>query len=401
MKRNQPSRRIISPTPSLSVILTGLAVAFSLFGDMTLYTVLPIHFEVLGLSPMQVGVLLSANRWIRIVTNHLAERAVKRLRPVPTMVFALLAGAAATAVYGLTPPFFVFLIARLVWGMCWSFLRQVGVMNAIGSSAEGKIGRMVGMYNGAVRIGFVLGNFAGGLMFDALGYRQVFLLMAACSLAGIIPAIMGFRGKGRSRLNHGDSILHATSKIEDWLIYARGFLIGTVGSGIMMSTLGHVLNERISNGFSVGSLIIGVATINGLLLALRHTFHILGSPFLGAFIDRIGITKSQLGLFAMATATLTAAFFPIPVGFVIFMIVVFFLCETTLRLGLMIQAGTRGSRQYARLATAMDIGSAVGPIAGWTAVGLLFSSRWTFLIGASFYLAGTVVTLISRKISRR
>jgi predicted MFS family arabinose efflux permease len=397
LHKNSEYRHRFYLSPDFSVIITGLAVAFSLFGDMTLYTVLPIHFTSLGLSPMQVGVLLSANRWVRIATNQLAERVVRHVRPVPTMVFALLAGAAVTAVYGLAPPFVFFLIARLVWGMCWSFLRQVGVMNAIGSSTKGKIGRMVGMYNGAVRIGFVLGNFAGGLVFDALGYRRVFLLMAACSLAGVIPAILGMRGKDRQRAIHIDSTLHSAGRLEDWLIYARGFLIGAVGSGIMMSTLGHVLNERISSGLSVGTVVIGVATINGLLLALRHTFHIIGSPFLGTFIDRIGLTKTQFSLFALATLTLSAAYFPIPIGFVISMVVIFFLCETTLRLGLMVQAGIRGSKQYARLATAMDIGSAVGPVAGWTAVGLLFSSRSTFLIGASFYLLGTLLALMSKK----
>ena len=376
------------------MLLTGLAVAFSLFGDMTMYTVLPVHFAALGLTPMQVGVLLSANRWVRIVTNPLAAAVTRRFPPVVLVIASLLAGAGVTAVYGLAPPFLFFLAARLIWGMCWSFLRQIGVMNALGSAAADRVGRMIGLYNGSVWVGAVVGNFAAGLVFDAIGYRPVFLLMAGLSLAGVIPALLGMSGR-RPVIPREDRFTIIEGKSEDLLINLRGFLIGTVGSGIVMSTLGHVLNERIPGGLPVGSIVIGIATINGLLLAVRYMLQVVGSPFFGVLIDRIGIFRSQLLLFAAATAALAAAFLRIPTGALVGLVVVFFLSETALQLGLMIQAGMRGSKRYARLATAMDLGSAVGPVVGWTAVGLLFSSRWTFLIGTACYLLGLLFTLMS------
>ena len=394
MQRNVRRVGRFFPAPGVSVLLTGLAVAFSLFGDMTMYTVLPVHFAALGLTPMQVGVLLSANRWIRIVTNPLAAAVARRFPPVVLVIASLLAGAGVTAVYGLAPPFLFFLAARLIWGMCWSFLRQIGVMNALRSAEADRVGRMIGLYNGSVWVGAVVGNFAAGLVFDAIGYRSVFLLMAGLSLAGVIPAVLGMKGR-RPVIPREGRFTIIEGKSEDLLINLRGFLIGTVGSGIVMSTLGHVLNERLPGGLPMGSLVIGIATINGLLLALRYMLQVVGSPFLGVLIDRIGIFRSQLLLFAAATAALTAAFLRIPTGAMVALVVVFFLSETALQLGLMVQAGMRGSKRYAHLATAMDLGSAVGPVAGWTAVGLLFSSRWTFLIGAACYLLGLLLTLMS------
>lgn len=388
--------------PGRSIVLTGLAVAFSLLGDMMMYAVIPVHYIALGLTPLQVGVLLSANRWVRMVTNSIAERATRHLPPSTLMIAALVASGATTAVYGLTTPFIFFLIARLVWGMCWSFLRQIGVMNAVGTTETDKIGRMLGIYHGVVRIGFVAGTFAGGLLFDSLGYRFGFLLMAGLSLAGIVPAALGIGGRKRLVLPKGDGLSKSGGRAEDWLTYARGFLVGTVGSGIVMSTLGHVLNERISGGFSLGAAVIGVATINGFLLAVRSSFQIFGSPFLGALIDKIGVFKSQLLLFSVATATLIMAFLQIPLVFILLLVVVFFLSETALHLGLTVQAGIRGSKRYAYLATAMDMGSATGPVVGWTAVGLLLSSRWTFLIGGGFYLLGTLLTMVTmRRYNRR
>jgi hypothetical protein len=54
---------------SRPVILVALATAFSLLGDQLLYSVLPSHYTALGLLPYQVGLLLSANRWIRLLTK--------------------------------------------------------------------------------------------------------------------------------------------------------------------------------------------------------------------------------------------------------------------------------------------------------------------------------------------
>ena len=57
-----------------SVVLVGSATAFSLLGDQMLYSVLPTYYTELGLLPIQVGILLAANRFVRIFINHWIER---------------------------------------------------------------------------------------------------------------------------------------------------------------------------------------------------------------------------------------------------------------------------------------------------------------------------------------
>ncbi len=101
-----------------AVILVSLAVAFSLLGDQALYAILPGNFESLGLSEVHVGLLLSANRWIRLLTNHVPERLIPRFGGTPLLVTALILGAVATAVYGLVPGFLALLAARSLWGLC-------------------------------------------------------------------------------------------------------------------------------------------------------------------------------------------------------------------------------------------------------------------------------------------
>ena len=58
--------------PTRPVLFVALAVAVSLLGDQALYAILPTYYTELGLLPYQVGLLLSANRWIRLLTNQLA-----------------------------------------------------------------------------------------------------------------------------------------------------------------------------------------------------------------------------------------------------------------------------------------------------------------------------------------
>jgi len=54
------------------VLVVAMAVAISLLGDSTLYAVLPSHADPLGIKLAFVGILLSANRFVRLLTNSLA-----------------------------------------------------------------------------------------------------------------------------------------------------------------------------------------------------------------------------------------------------------------------------------------------------------------------------------------
>ena len=81
------------------VVLVALATAFSLLGDQMLYSVLPTYHAALGLTYIQVGVILSANRWVRFVTNNVAERALHKVnttrcvtRIIRAMLFLRLMG---------------------------------------------------------------------------------------------------------------------------------------------------------------------------------------------------------------------------------------------------------------------------------------------------------------------
>ena len=144
--------------PHRSVILIAFAVAFSLLGDQALYAVLPIHFMALGLFPYQVGILLSVNRWIRLITNHIAERITTRVSTRWVMPLVLMISALLPIIYSQGHSFRAILGARLLWGLCWSFIRQIGIMTSVSSTTEKNAGKAVGYYTGISRIGSIAGT---------------------------------------------------------------------------------------------------------------------------------------------------------------------------------------------------------------------------------------------------
>ncbi len=56
--------------PPFQVLFVALATALVLPGDSILYAVLPTYYAEIGLTPIQVGILLSANRWVRLISKH-------------------------------------------------------------------------------------------------------------------------------------------------------------------------------------------------------------------------------------------------------------------------------------------------------------------------------------------
>jgi hypothetical protein len=50
--------------PPLPVFYISTGLSLVTLGDSLLYTILPSYFPILGLAPLQIGIILSVNRWI-------------------------------------------------------------------------------------------------------------------------------------------------------------------------------------------------------------------------------------------------------------------------------------------------------------------------------------------------
>jgi len=140
MSDNKSSRFILN--------LLGIGTAISLLGDATLYTVLP-HPDIsaqLGITLSMVGLLLGANRAVRLVLNGPVGVLYDRLPRRGLLIASLTLGACASVFYALGHGFWPLLMGRVFWGLAWSLLWVGGNSVVLDVSTEENRGRNSGIY---------------------------------------------------------------------------------------------------------------------------------------------------------------------------------------------------------------------------------------------------------------
>jgi predicted MFS family arabinose efflux permease len=370
------------------VALVALATAFSLLGDQMLYSVLPTYYDSLGLTYIQVGVILSANRWIRFLTNHIAERALYHINVGLALSLALAAGAGVTALYGVASTFTMLLLGRLVWGLCWSFIRQSGLMTAADATTDSSVGAVMGSYNFIARLGSVAGNLVGAVGHDVFGFARTLFVFSAVSLLAV-PL-----GAQSQRLvkHDGPRKRHERPSFRGSLgLWVCGFAAGCVGTGLVMSTLGLVLRDKVGESITVVGVVVGVATLNGLLLSARWVAG-WSEPLWGAISDRIGRRQAALRYFAAGSVALLVGSQVQHPGYVVGCVLAFFLCGAATNVTVLAEAVRRGPRVTASYVTASDMGAAAGPLLGWAAPHFGLPSSAVFMLGGALYAVAAVVS---------
>jgi len=362
--------------------------------DQALYVILPVpEWQAkLGLGMTDVGILLSVNRFVRLLTNHWAERLVRKVNATVLFVCVLVLGAGVAAMYGAWPIMWVMLIGRVLWGLCWSVIRQVGIMTAVDTAGGDKVASVVGFYNGLSRSGSIVGMLAAGWLCDSVGFRYCFWLIGCGSLLGVIPGAIARRGvEGHPSEFRKVRESRPTDNFRSLLIC--GFAAGCVGTGMIVPTLGYVL----ARGFA-GKIAI-IATINGLVLALRYGILSLGSPLLGGVVDRIGDRRAAFAFSCVGTGILvavTAVSLPANVVMTIILLVLvmaFFVCGTGLLVALTSEAGRYGSKTFSWYITASDMGAACGPLLAWAMLDKLREPVAVYAVGSALFMLGTVFAL--------
>lgn len=376
------SRLIVATSQNRNAVLIAAATAFSLLGDQALYSVLPVYYDSLGIAAFEVGILLSANRWIRLVTNEIAHRMLEHTPQRLLFCLALFLGALTTLAYAATHSFTILLLARILWGLAWSFIRHLGLLSIMHDTPVSQAGRTMGLYNGISRVGSVAGLFGGALVVDWLGFVPAMLVLGIVSLLAVPLGFVGL---------HPGNILTKSTQHEGegvWSYRILGFAMGVAGPGLVMATLGAVVATYVDG-------LASAATLTGGVLAVRFLLDAAAAPRLGAVTDTLGVRKAATAFFVVGGLALVAAWIQPPLIALLASVIVFFVCGTALQAGIAGTVGKQGSQAFARYVTAADFGAASGPLAGWIALELFASETVGLALAAVVYLVAASVAAAS------
>jgi MFS family permease len=342
-----------------------------------------------------VGVLLSANRAVRLLTNPLAGWIAARIGITLPFVLALGVGAATTFAYGIANGFAALLAARLVWGLCWSFIRLGGLLTTLDAASPADRGYALGFYSGASRIGTLVAVAFGGLLSDSLGFSATTGIFGVITLCGVLavargaptprrapaPATLPFREPERepeSEPPRADVDLPDSARADArrrGFVYATAFLISLTGS-LGVATLGLWLLQQAPGERQLGPLVLGVASVNGLLLGGRFTADLFWAPLAGRLSDRVGrhpalIASAVAAAVALAALSASSTLLTISISSLVLAF-----GSTALRVSLDAAIGDLApepvrARVLSSFVNFSDLGAACGPLLAYQLAGVV------------------------------
>ena len=280
----------IQRTADITSRRAALTLAVCLPSDVLLYLLLPMESQAFGITLAQAGVLLAANRLVRIfgyrhVLNFYARHGDR-------LTCMIAAGAATLCALGnsMLSGFAALLGLRLVWGLCFAALNLS--TQVLATAEPTGAARRAGRSRALIALGPMLALPLGGWLTLWAGPRPIFLILAGCCLLGLWMA------RGLPTVGHD---LHSSpGRRFKWpdSVALWSFIEGVALDGLFIFGL-SIQAQKLLGGDAV--------LIAGALMALRYVSEMLLSPLGGRAAQRFGAT-SMLLLFSFLSALALAAF---------------------------------------------------------------------------------------------
>ena len=385
-------------SPRFILNLLGIGTAISLLGDATLYTVLP-HpdiVEQLGITLSMVGLLLGANRAVRLILNGPVGVLYDRMPRRGLLITSLLLGACSSIFYALGHGFWPLLMGRILWGLAWALLWVGGNSVVLDVSTEDNRGRNSGIYQMWFFAGIATASLFGALLTDLFGFRIgqwiSVVVIAATSLVWFLflPETRGDKETKKEAIKETDNSASVklplkVMAVSSFTIFISRFLTW----GVLAATTILWLSDLFGNGVQISVIFVPIATISGIFTALSNLTSIGSTPFVGSISDKLkrrwpvigwAIVLGSLGLWLMSGRIRGLALFGA------FLVPIASSSTETL---IPAVAGDQvaeklRSRALGLINTAGDLGATIGPFAALGAI----NSEWLSL--ADIYKIGSI-----------
>ena len=271
-----------------AVSISAGVLSLALLGDTLLYVVLPVNAAAFGIGLVWVGVLLAANRLIRIILYGAIAAVAEAMGPKNLTVLAATAAAVSTLMLWGVDGGPLLLAARILWGLSFAALSLAALSYAVAD--KNRAGSRVGVSRSIQQIGPTLSLSVGAWLAGVVGPRDIFLLLGVISLAALPLALL--LPKAAKRPERKKTIWLPRPIPLDMFFFVVGFAV----DGVFVMTIALVLTKTASAESAVFAA--------GLILALRRFGELALSPVAGAVGDRVGTGR----LMIVATLLLAAGF---------------------------------------------------------------------------------------------
>jgi MFS transporter, DHA1 family, multidrug resistance protein len=359
----------------------GLALAYSLalLGDQMLYVFLPSHPAAAGIAVASLGLVLSANRIVRLAANSLGGFLSDRLGRRRPYQLGMLLALVSTAGYLLSHSLWPLLVCRALWGMAFSLLSVGGISIMLDHSTAAERGRTVGMYQSLLQLGTVLGLVLSGFLTDRLGYRGTLMIYVPLTALGLGVAFWVLRGGHEAWARAEGAVTRDSQgtladlrRLDPRLLAPAYVFFATrfAGSGVVMATLGIYL-KMLAGEVGSGAWLMPVASLTGVLLAVRGLAGMVVTPIAGHLMDRSGDRRlvAATGVLVFLAGLMVLAGGR-AVGLIIAGVVLAAVGEGFSQPAVVVWTGD-GAPPHLRgvvmggLSTAGDLGAALGPLVGY------------------------------------
>jgi hypothetical protein len=326
----------------------SITLGLTLPTDTVLYLLLPLHAASFGVTLAEAGLLLAANRLVRIAGYGWVARSYERHGPRAVCAVAVVGSVLSSLGYALLPPgMWGLLLARLVWGLSFAALNIA--TQALPTAEAVGMARRSGRSRAIIASGPMVGLIAGAVAAESVGPRLVFLGLAVTALSALPFALRLPAGRGQP-VRVRAARFAAPSRLDLW-----SFVQGLTFDGLFVLGLSVLAAAAMPQGAALAA---------GTAMALRYAAEIGLGPPGGALAERFGALRvlvlvsvaAAVGLAATGSGSLW-------VGAVAVVLLRGLLQPLPAPVAASAFPGQGRVPALARLATWRDIGAGLGPLA--------------------------------------
>lgn len=159
-------------------------MAFAGMGDAILYPVLPVYSKELGLPIIYVGLLLSINRFVRIIANTWVANMITKIGMKKVLFISSICAVLTTILYGLELGLLSFVMARVIWGVSYSGLK-ITTLNYASKVTE-NYGFIFGISQSVKSLGALSVLWFGPILINNYGISNGLFLIASISVIAFL-----------------------------------------------------------------------------------------------------------------------------------------------------------------------------------------------------------------------